>query len=200
MLDPCDALTNLMTIQRPMNFQLTWLFIFMCVHWTSTLHYIRFIIDMAHNSDVSFDNSWHDLTWNCWHGLACWSGNVKLLLLLSDTCVLGCDFASPPHSLVCGVFNDILSWEVVACMCSLCLFLISSFAHLAATESLRMLPSYFSFIISPWLKSVPVLAIHSWWDDINPQTPYSKMVHYHSWTELGTTHRLEYRAQWLHIL
>jgi len=42
MLDPCDSSTSLMIVQISMTFQLTWLFIFMCVHWTYTLHYIRF--------------------------------------------------------------------------------------------------------------------------------------------------------------
>ena len=108
-LDPCDSLTSLMTVQLPMTFQLTWLFIFMCVHWTSTLHYYWFTIYMAHNSDVAFDNSWHDLTWHSWHGLACWGGNVKPLLVLSDRCVLGCAFSSPLHSLV--VWG--LQWSLV---------------------------------------------------------------------------------------
>lgn len=100
----------------------------------------------------------------------------------------------------CGVFNDLWSWAIVSCMFSLCFFLISSFASTAASDSLGMLPSYFSFfIISPWLESVPVPVIHSWQGDINSKTPYSKMVHYHPWTEFGTSHRLGDRAQWLRI-
>lgn len=57
-------------------------------------------IHMAHNSDLAFDNSWHDLTWHYGYGLACWGGNFRLLFFLGDRCVLWWALSSPPRGLM----------------------------------------------------------------------------------------------------
>jgi len=47
-----------------------------------------------------------------------------------------------------------------------------------------MFPFSISFyIFLPWYDRVPASAIHSWWDDMSPINPYSKMVHVDPLTE-----------------
>lgn len=193
MLTPCESLTTLMIVQLPMTFQLTWIFIFMCFHWTSSLQYILFTIYMAHNSEMAYDNSRYDLTWHCWHGLAWWCSNAKLLLLLSDGCVLGYAYLLLHISWWWRVFNYLQPWKVVANLCSFFLLFVDPFIHLDTNESLGILPSTF-FIISPWLDSVTTPAIHSWRDNINLKTPYPKMMHYYPWIEPRTSDKLGERA------
>lgn len=134
-----------MIVELPMNFQLTWLFIFMYVHWTSTLHCILFTKDMSYNSDVTFDNSWHNLTWHCWHWLACWGGRSRCCYCWVIDVLLDVLSRLLHVAWWCRVFNDLWSLKVVACMWSLFLFLISFFVHLVVSESSSMFsPSSFT--------------------------------------------------------
>lgn len=125
---------------------------------------------------TTHDTTWHDTANMGWlddvamsSRYRCWVIDVFLDMLSLLLCIARC----------CSVFNDLWSWKVVAHLFSFCFLLVGPLVRSTTSESLGMLSSFSSFFILSWLDSVPILAIHSWRDDINLKTRYPKMMHYY---------------------
>lgn len=141
----------------------------------------------------------HDMTLLTWTPWRC--GNSNLLLMLSIGVLLGCDLSSPSYGLVMWTLQWYLILNGSYKLVSFCFLLIYTLVGLATRDYLRMIPSSFSsFIISPWLDSVPILVIQSWWENINLKNPSTKMMHSYRWTKFRTIHKLRKGAQILWIM
>jgi len=134
MLEPCDSWNTLMMIQFLMNFQLTWLFNFLCasigIHFT--LHWV--ITEMTHSGDVAkttYDTTRHDTADMYWLVVVFDTVDMYWLAVVfvssccdTEWCMYSwCALSSPLHGIVLRGLRWSWYCMMVRCICSFSLLL-----------------------------------------------------------------------------